>query len=403
LEKLDKFDSLQPRSLRYRSHYKIYLILLLTLSCLMITYWGYLFIQSSVSEIFREHKYELWISFCYFSIFGSFYFFWLKYRLNNSVQVFPTHIAIYKGKHSEEVYFDDVEDVTIVCWSLFYFKMKNGYKHYFNSSLERVDYVWEGLKNARPDLVKADEFESFRLKLVQYDHHQKRKEWFFKHKLVDVFNWVVLPLIFLMMAYSIQSREVLIQQQGLYFFRLFMYSVLVLMVTTFSFSLLLKKFVFDKRLESQIGTDQEKIRDVEFEGVILQRSKMFQMVCTSFFLGLVIRTDINLFSLTKAKDDLSNFNIKKGATVVVDNRYNCINCKYMLNDGDIVFFGKGIIGQVLAKEGEMVGQVAQDKSGRSIASENIHEVPTGHIAVKTATGKDIVFVRISDLIGKIQK
>ncbi len=403
MEKVIKLDSLQPRFLRFRSHYKIYLIMLSALSVLNLSFWGYRLIQSPLKEILSEQGFELSLSFTYFALFGAFYFFWLRFRLNNSVQVFETHIFIHKGKVLERLNYEDVDSIRVVAWSVFYLKMKNGHKHYFNSSLERVDYVWEGLKNARPDLITAETFEAFRVKLIQYDHHQKRKEWFFKHKLVDAFSWVVLPAVFLLMAYSVQSRDILIGQPGLYFFRLFMYSVLILLVITFSFSLFLKKFVFDRKIASQVGTETEKIRDIEFEGVVLQRSKIFQMIMTSFFLGMVIRTDINLFSLTKTKDDLTSFNIKKGTTIIVDNRYNCVNCKYNINEGDLVFFGKGTVGQVLAREGEMVGQVSLDKKGRSIASENVHEVPVGHLAVRTASGKDVVFVRINDLVGKIQK
>jgi hypothetical protein len=377
--------------------------MLSVLSFVNLSFWGYRLFQSPFKEILSEQSYELSMSLCFFALFGAFYFFWLRYRLNNSVQVFETHIFVHKGKTVERLNYEDVDSVRTVAWSVFYLKMKNGHKHYFNSSLERVDYVWEGLKNARPDLVSNETFEAFRVKLIQYDHHQKRKEWFFKHKLVDVFSWVVLPALFILMAYTVQSRDVLIGQPGLYFFRLFMYSILILLITTFSFSILLKKLVFDKKIESQAGTEGEKIRDIEFEGVILQRSKIFQMVLASFFLGMVIRTDINLFSLTKVKDDLTSFQIKKGTTIVVDNRYNCINCKYNVSEGDLVFFVKGTVGQVIAKEGEMVGQVSLDTKGRSIASENVHEVPAGYLAIKTANGKDVVFVRISDLVGKIQK
>jgi hypothetical protein len=377
--------------------------MLSALSVINLSFWAYRIFQSPFKEILSEQSYELSLSLCFFTLFGAFYFFWLRYRLNNSVQVFETHIFIHKGKVVERINYEDVESIRVVAWSVFYLKMKNGHKHYFNSSLDRVDYVWEGLKNARPELISIEAFDAFRVKLIQYDHHQKRKEWFFKHKLVDVFSWFVLPGVFLLMAYSIQSRDILIGQPGLYFFRLFMYSVLILIFTTFLFSFFLKKFVFDKKIKSQVGTDSEKIRDVEFEGVILQRSKIFQMIMTSFFLGLVIRTDINLFSLTKTKDDLTGFNIKKGTTIIVDNRYNCLNCKYNVSEGDLVFFGKGTVGQVLAKEGEMVGQVSLDKKGRSIASENVHEVPVGYLAVRTSSGEDVVFVRISDLVGKIKK
>ena len=69
----------------------------------------------------------------------------------------------------------------------------------------------------------------------------------------------------------------------------------------------------------------------------------------------------------------------------------------------MIMFNKGNIGQVLAKEGEPVGEVVKDTQGRTIASLNVQEVPKGHVAVKTANGKDIIFIKIVDLIGKIKK
>ncbi len=395
--------SIQPRYLRYRSHYKIYLIFLLTLSGLILCFWGHQLSQNNWSAVYEDLNYEIWMSACYFLVFGSFYFFWLKDRLNHAVQVFEEYVLIHDGKLVEKVEFSEIESVSMVCWSLFYFKMKNGHKYYFSSSLERVDYIWEGMKSARPELVPSEEFESFRLKLVQYDHHQKRKEWFFRHRLVDIVNWTVLPGAFLLLSYFIQSREVHINQQGLYFFRLFMYAVLIMLVTTFLFSIVLKRFIFDRKIELQMEESGDKLRDIEFEGIILQRSKVFQMITASLVFALVVRMDVNLFSLSKPKSDLSYFNLKKGQTLVIDNRYNCVACKYHLNDGDLVIFGKGHVGQVLAKEGEAVGQISQDHQGRTIASEQIQTVPYGHIALKLPNGKDIVMIRVNDLIGKIQR
>jgi len=88
---------------------------------------------------------------------------------------------------------------------------------------------------------------------------------------------------------------------------------------------------------------------------------------------------------------------------VVDNRFNCLFCKYPVRDGDIVVFGKGTIGQIMATEGDMVGQLTSDKKGRMIASENIQEVPKGHIAVKLSNQKEMLIIKIDDLIGRIQK
>lgn len=404
MEKLAKFDSIQPRFLKYRSHYKIYLVMLLTLSGLILSFWGHQLSQSRWQTVYNSFNYEFWMSCSYFLVAGSFYFFWLRYRLNRSVQVYPDKFCVHNMGHVKELPFAEIESVGIVCWSLFYFKMKDGVKHYFNSSLERVDYIWEGFYAARPDLISPEEFAAFRTKLVQYDHHQKRKDWFFRHKLVDVFNWVVLPLAFLGVTYFIQSRDVVVNQQGMYFFRLGMYSVLVLMVTTFFYSIVLKKFIFDKRVNLQMNSHpDDKLRDIEFEGVVLHRSKMLQMVTATFLFALIVRTEVNLFSVTKIKEDLTSFNLKTGHTLVVDNRFNCLACKYPVRDGDVVVFGRGTVGQVMATEGDMVGQISQDTKGRIIASENIQEVPTGHIAIKLANQKEIVMVKLGELIGKIQK
>jgi hypothetical protein len=402
LENTIKLDPIQPRYLRYRNHYKIYVLGFALMSALVLSFWITRVISEGLKPVVQDYLFELIMSALYFTISGTFYVFWLRQRLKKSVQVFEDHVLVHNGKTTDALKYSDIESVNVVCWSIFYVKTKNGIKHYFNSSLERVDYIWEGIHTARPELLTQKEFEDYRVKLVQYDHHQKRKEWFFKHKLIDIFNWAILPVLFISVAFMFQTQNVIIHHQGLYFFRLFMYALLVLLSTTFFYSIVLKKLVFDKKVTAQMESEI-KVRDLEFEGVILQRSKVFQCMTASFLLAMLIKLDVNLFSVSKVREDIANFNLKKGTTILVDNRFNCLSCKYRINDGDLIIFGRGHIGQVLAKEGDMVGEIAQDERGRMVASENVQEVPKGHVAVKAANGKDIVFIKIVDLIGRIQK
>lgn len=400
-----KIDLIQPRTLRYRNHYKFYLIVLLVLSFLQIAYWCFKCSSDGFAEIFKNDPWEIVLSSLYFLFFSFFYFFWVRPKMRKSIQVYPDSLSIHDGHHKDEVKYEDIESLNLVCWSIFYIKTKKGVKHYFHSGYERVDYIWEGLYQARRDLFSPKLYEEFRVKLVQFDHHEKRKEWFFKHKMIDVFNWAILPVMFLCLAYMFQSKSVIIHHEGIYFFRLFMYSMLILISTSFFYSLVLKKFVFDKKVAVQMKEKETdvKVRDLEFEGMILHKSKVFQFITAAFALVMLVKMDVNLFSVTKVREDIANFNFKKGHTILIDNRYNCVGCKYQLHDGDYVVFGRGTIGQVLAKEGDMVGEVSHDKRGRMIASENLQEVPRGHVAVRASNGKDIVFVRIQDLIGKIQK
>jgi hypothetical protein len=394
-------QSLEPRILRYRHHYKYYLAAYLILAAGVAAYWGYQFALHPLSEILQHHWYELTGSVLFFAVSALGYVFYYRLRLDRSVQVFPDHILLHHRTRIE-IHYRDIESIKVVCWSLFFVRMQNGDKHYFNSALERMDYVWQGLFEARPDLIPASDYEEFRIRLLQYDHHQKRKEWFLRHRMLDAFMWVGLPVILLAASYAVQSQEVVIHQKGMYFFRLFMFSWVVLLFTSFCWSMVLKKFVFDRLLQQKRAAGGEQVRDLEFEGIVLHRSKLYQMCTSGFLFSLLVYFNVNLISVARIRDEMAQFNLKRGKTLMVDNRYNCIKCRYQIKDGDLVVFGRGHIGQVMAQEGDFVGEVVQDKAGRMIASENILEVPSGSIAVKAANGKDIIFVPVHELTGKVR-
>src|SRR5665647_618077 len=169
-------ESLPPRDLRCRSHYKIYLMILLFVAVSIIAYWTWRINASSWVYVYEEAEFEIHLSLTYFFFFECFYLTWLQDKLNRLVQVYTTHVAITKGKEVETLYFAEIESYKIVCWSIFYFKTKDDQKFYFNSSLERIDYIWEGFRNARPDLVDSERYEAFRLKLVQYDLNEFQAE-----------------------------------------------------------------------------------------------------------------------------------------------------------------------------------------------------------------------------------
>ncbi len=331
------------------------------------------------------------------------YLWWLHPKLTQTVQVYSDHIRVSTKEFSWEIAFNDIMAIELPFHSMIRLRMKDGHSWWFSAALERSDYLWEGLMRARPELVGGkDGFEDFRLKLVQYDHHEKRKEWFFRHRLLDVLNWVVLPALALVIGYQVQAEDVVINSKSLYFFRLGMYSLLVTIVCAFGWSVVLKKFVFDKMVKKQME-EGTKLRDLVYEDRVIQRAKWFQVVTCALLLSAVVKGDLNLFSLTKLRLEAKAFKLVPGKTIVIDNRFNCVSCAHAVNEGDLLLFGRGTIGQVLALPGEVIAQTRNTSLGRSIASETVMEVPEGHIALKTgADGKEVVLVRIGDLVGKLK-
>ena len=330
------------------------------------------------------------------------YFWWLHPKLTRTIQVFPDAIKITTSRYSWDINYHNIESISTPFLSFICLKMRDGHRWWLSASIERIEYIWEGLAKACPEQMKNDEeFERFRLKLIQYDHYEKRKEWFFRHKVLDFVNWVVMPAVVLYLGYKVQSSDILIYSKPLYFFRLVMFALLTTILTSFVWSAIMKVFVFDRDVEEKMK-DGNKTRDVLREDFILQRSKFFQIITCSILMAILIKSDLNFFSITKLKAGVESFNLKSGQTLIVDNRFNCVNCHHSIVEGDIVFFGKGVVAQVLALPGEVIAQNKLNSLGRTIASETIMAVPEGHVALKTGPRDELVIIKISDLIGKLK-
>lgn len=391
-----------PRTLPFRFYYKWYA---------MVCAIAWVLCAGGCTLLFMRHGWgwqgegrEEMFSFAAMLFFiPALYLWWLHPKLTQTVQVYHDHIRVTTKDFSWEIAFNDIMAVECPFQSLIRLRMKDGHSWWFSAALERSDYLWEGLHRARPELMGGhDTYESFRLRLVQHDHHEKRKEWFFRHRLLDVINWAVLPLLALAIGYQIQSEQVVINSKTLYFFRLSMYALFVTIVCAFAWSVILKAFVFDKLVKKQMA-EGNKLRDLVLEDRIIQRGKWLQVVSCALLLTVVVKSDLNLFSVTKLRLEAKAFKLKPGKTMVIDNRFNCVSCAHPVSEGDLLLFGRGTIGQVLALPGEVIAQTRNTSLGRSIASETVMEVPADHIALKTgADGKDVVLVRIVDLVGKLK-
>ena len=399
---MENLETRPPRTLPYRFYYKWYAIACAVVWLLCVGVVAMLLLQKGESSV--EMKEELYSFSALSLLIPAFYLWWLHPKLTRTVQVFHDHVRVTSGDMNWDISFNDIKKVDRPFFSLMRFRMNDGHSWWFSAALERPDYLWEGLAKQRPELVESPAvYEEFRLKLVQYDHHEKRKEWFFRHRFLDVINWVIVPLVVLVAGYQYQTQDVIIHSKGLYFFRLGMYAMFMTITCAFVWSVLLKKLVFDRMVEKQMESGK-KLRDMQKEDQILQRAKFLQLVTCTALMAFVVKTDLNLFSVTKLKSGSSAYQLRSGKTIVVDNRFNCVDCKHALIEGDLILFGRGTLGQVLAMPGEVIAQTRETSLGRSIASETVTEVPEGHIALKTgAEGKDVVLVPISDLVGRLKK
>ena len=270
----------QPRPLLYRSHYRWYALA-------MAVVWG-AFLVAGVTLFllgYQDYQEEI-LSFGALSLLlPTIYLVWLHPKLTSSMQVFTDGVRITSKSVVYDIKFNDLVSVTRTIRSTIKLKSKDGLAWSFSSSLERLDYLWEALWRSRPELVgNIKVYEEVRLKIVQSDHHEKRKEWFFRHRLIDVMNWVVLPFIVLVLGYRVQTADVIVHSPGFYFFRLGMFALLVTICCAFIFAAIAKKFVFDRKLAENMGSDRSKRRDVHHENIVIQRLKAMQLATCSMIM-----------------------------------------------------------------------------------------------------------------------
>ena len=359
---------------------------------------AYLFLNNEFSRL----KEEIYSFGSFVVLLPALYLWWLHPKLTRTIQVFPNSIKITNSHYSWEIDYNQIEKISTPFLSYICLKMRDGQRWWLSASIERIEYIWEGLSKACPEQMNGfASYDEFRVKLVQYDHHEKRKEWFFRHRLLDFVNWIVMPSAVMFIAFKIQSSDVYIYSKPLYFFRLIMYALFTTIMSAFVWSIIMKVFVFDKQVIENLK-DEIKIRDVSKEDFILQRSKFFQLITCALLMAFMIKMDLNFFSITKLKASVEGFNLKMGQTLVVDTRFNCVQCAHSVADGDLILFGKGTVAQILALPGEVIAQTQSNSLGRSIASDTITTVPEGHVALKTGKGQEIVIVKISDLVGKLK-
>jgi hypothetical protein len=391
------------RSLSFRKHYRYYYAF--WASIWLACAW-YAIDQWNDEIALSSMKAELGVLSALAIVLGLLYFIWLRKTFWIELKVFDDHIEVHQKRNDVRKYeFSKIKKIQTLPGSLFVIKFEDGKSLILGSMLERCDYVWDSIYQVRSDLISKEAHDKKRMKLISHDHHQKRREFFWKHRGFDFLHWAFLPISFVGATAIVQMQQIEIHQPATYIFRLAMISVLVVIVSAFIFSFTLKKMVFDPRLRKQLTNKSgSKIRDTSFEKSIWGKTKVWQFAFSVLAFSYVLKNDLNLFSITKIKHDIAISNFKKGETIVVDNRFNCLKCDYKIKEGDIVVFTKGYLGEVLAVAGEKIAYVEGDFQSRSLASnQTSYQIPEGHIAVKT--GKDeepIAIIKIDELIGRVK-
>ena len=385
-------SSHSPRVLVYRKHVRIFATLFHYLQIQLV----FILAVSLIWEIYEtsflgEGNFYFSIGFSiYFSVIRFIHLKLLLPLADSKIQVFPDHIHVSKQGHEYIIPFSDVAKIEATLSSWFILIMKNGKKYYFPAVLERPDYILDAIMKAEPLIMERDRYQKLRKNLIRADHKFSR--------LYDKLSWmgflklVCFPLFLLSLIYFKQSSSFIIHFPFAYFFKLALMSLgLFIGLQT------LGSYLINENMDRRLAETGTKIRDLIFE------KRINNITYASFLVILLLAFgvfDLNAFGFRFLTGKTSYLNLKTDR-LILDGRYNCLNCTYSLTKGDIIITDKGLVGRIVALPKEEVVLNPLDKKGRHLAAQASSEkVPHEQVAFLTKGGTVTKLVPLREIKGK---
>jgi hypothetical protein len=361
-----------------------------------------------VAEVFSGGIFLIWASFFFWAavIYAQYYFFHRPLMISQ-IFIYDDKLVIKQKNIEFSISFSEIVKIesavkkNIGGW----FKVVTKKKTWrFTNMLEKADLVLEEIIKKRPELMSREDYQRLRTKLILIDHGQTRYYELFKppYRIWTLFHTVLIPVITIILIYfKDTSDQIVIHSKSSYFLEIGSH-LWVLSIFLQAPFIIAMNWLIDKDSRARLEKDSEdKKRNIQHEISVYR--KLFPAYITTYLICLCLYGSSEFYH----HYSITNYGKVQGLEYLndytVNQKYNCIFCKYQLHKDDRIAYHSWSIGEIIALPGEEVEIKKYSFKNRTLASEGITKVPLGKIAVRGDDGKSIFLLDLSEVNGKITK
>jgi hypothetical protein len=399
--------------LEYRKHLKVSGYITLGFSTLFflsgLFFMSYSIVKlGSLENIFSEGVFIIWGSLFFWAVVIYIqYYFYHRPQMISKIFIHEDKIIVKQKDLEFLIPYADIIKIESAAQKSMggWFKIITEKKVWrFNIMLERADYLLERIIRVRPELMPREDYLKLRTKFILVDQGMGRYSEFFKppYLVWTIFHLIIIPTFALLMIYYKHSaEEILIHSIPKYFFEM-SWQIMVIMIFLQLPFISFLNWLLNKESRKRIDVNgEDKIRNTTYEVSIYRKIFPAYLTALMICLGLYGSSDFNLDYSIVNDEKVPGLKFQKD--YVVNQKYNCTDCRFQLHRHDFIAFNHWSVAEIIALPGEDVEIKKYSFKNRTVASNGITKVPSGKIAVRGDQGKSVFLVDLKDVNGKIMK
>jgi hypothetical protein len=318
----------------------------------------------------------------------------IKRAALSKIYVHGDHFLIQRGKVEIIVPYREIKAIKskmtmIGGWFTVRTHSKGNY--HFGRTLEGADSLLDSILSFNSSLLEPKKLRELKISFISNDRTIERccslfKKDFFR---IGYFHFIGMPILFSIGLLSLQKNTLLIHSKSTFlwasFSEVFTYMYFIFLLGFFPFTYYLNRNV----RENLRNGKQKPERDLNYErGLLKKLLPIYTLLITGLFY-VSLKIGVGSVGLWISGDHYTFLGVKPFESLTLDRRYNCLECAFPIQQGDLVLVsdlkGKEHLAKVIEipQTPQIERYPAQAKKPQSIKNPLLLQVGTDDFQMQT--------------------
>ena len=286
---------------------------------------------------------------------------WKKWRASKTCfRVYNDRVVVdFRGKTIEEILFRNIHAIVFppstrdLHGATVVVETQNGINLQLSTAIEGVHYLFDSIRNVRPELIRKSDFEDLCRASVSGEAYAGEayegflRGWFCFENAPTLLVSYFIPAFLAWLLYTAQSREYVIDAGKFPAIYGISGILLTICLQVIQGKLLLEAGITGRKIPSLSALlgrqptpkqDYKEMLQIKTQAIrtVRNTAPIHSLIVGAVFLFLW-QTDYNLYFSSVLERAYPSLKLHAQQEVWIDQRYNCVECKHPLTEGDVVW------------------------------------------------------------------